>query len=278
MSGRRTVAVGRLALCLALGVLSLVALPSGAAQGTQRIVMSGSTSGYVDIVLTHPTQLDDTKAQLTGRGRYTGFALDRLGDDKNPVTFLYVWFRDAHVGTPTTTGGALGDGIAQPLPAGTYRAYLLTDGPGSISFPVIRGTFPRTMLKPQRPTRPRYRLATIAQTLSPNRDGLYDGHVSLPVTVTAHDVPWITVFGTWPDKAMVHHIHACITAQPPEPCDPPVTLRIPNEQAEMGPAVFLESRLGIPEYDPDGHFARGEAPTSTPANVRLVVLDRFLVG
>lgn len=271
------------AVLVLVAALNLYSASPAAPATPGRLTLSGDASGYVDVVFTAPTAFDDEKAAIAGHGRYTGLVLDRLDRRASDpyYDFEYVWFRDAHIGTPAETGGALGLGHrGAPLPAGRYRIYLLTEGPGSISFPILEGASRTLSLRPVHRIHPRYRFTTIQQQVSPSQYGLYNGRAHFPVVVGPHDLHWVTIAASYSGPAMTQRLTTCRSRRPANDCYPPPSTSplLPYVQTSpVGSAGMMESQSALRGLDDGPWDLLGQAPSLRPVAAHIAVLDKFLI-
>lgn len=259
-------------------VLSLGTPSDAAAQST--LTISGTHSGWVEIKLNKPTSFDDRSVTVTGKGRYIGLFLDsitRVGDD-----YGWIHFRDTSpYSVKEETGGGVGLGTqdTDPLPAGRYRAYLLTEGPGSISIPVLSGTT-TLRLHPTHAVRPRYRYVALHQTLAPGVGGPFSASASFPIDFTPHSVAITEIGASWTVPAMTARINACFVKAGDSDCFPTVERLMDRGFVVTGAGggKMEKGAYTVRDYVPYGHLqALFTAESSTElSRLHAAVLDNFL--
>jgi hypothetical protein len=145
-------------LALAAVVAGAVLVPTGVSASAtgSYFRIAGSHSASADFVLSRSATFDLGKAESHGSGQFVGFYVESIDRpyaerDADGRNLGLVTLRDFHPpGEPSLTLG-LGVNRSHILQPGRYRAYLLADGPSSVSVP-ISGSLGLT-LKPQRPER-----------------------------------------------------------------------------------------------------------------------------
>lgn len=267
------------ALVAALSLALSLASPSSAASPAS-LTISGSGSGWVEITLTKPTRFNDHNVTVSGHGRYIGLFLDsttRVGLD-------YTWVHFPGTSTYTVNendGGGLGVGTndGDPLPAGRYRAYLLTEGPGSMSIPVQSGTS-TLRLHPTHATHPRYRSAALRQSLMPSPGGVFSASAAYPVNATPRNVAIMQLAASWTSPAQKLRIHTCFTAAGDSDCFPTLG-RVRDTGALVtgtGGGKIQDTTYTLRGGTPYGHIQALFTAESTPQLpvLRAAVLDSFL--
>ena len=143
------------AVVMAAALLAPASSGAWAQQGSS-FRIAGPRSASVDFVLQQATTFDVDKNSSSGSGRYVGFyveAIDRPYAERDAAgrNLGLVSLRDFH--PPGEPGLTLGLGVNRSgtLQPGRYRAYLLADGPSSVSVPITGSRNLR--LSPTRPER-----------------------------------------------------------------------------------------------------------------------------
>lgn len=123
-------------------VASLLVMPSAQAQvsGSASIILTGSRTGYVDLTFTGPVTLDEFRAKFEYSGTYSGWfihklgeAVDTAGDEAGSAAIRSL----VPAGDPPTSPSfEFAFGFNPELSAGSYRLYLLSDGPSTVTIPV----------------------------------------------------------------------------------------------------------------------------------------------
>lgn len=172
---------------LAVACLAAVGAPRVEAAGPYHLVLTGSSSGFVDVELGTGNRFDLERADYQGGTAYLGVVFARIVPDSED-SLLGIVFRQADVQSPPPAVELghvqTGDG-GSPLSPGTYRVYLLTDGPATVSIPAT-GLGRDVTLRVTRPASPRLRVIDVATPLAPGIDGLYQGTGRLGFAMDGH--------------------------------------------------------------------------------------------
>jgi hypothetical protein len=137
------------------------------------VVLSGRTTGYVNVRLPAPAGLDNpaagrSGATFAGGGRHVGFFL--MDDRPNGVRLLGGHAEGSRLTAYMHPLQGLADGPTFRLPAGNYRLYLLADGAPATVTLRLKGLGGRVALTPSRrvPSELRSPAATVAPPVGAN--------------------------------------------------------------------------------------------------------------
>ena len=179
--------IGRLVAATIVAAGAAVSAPPVAA-ASNYLTITGDGSGYVDIKLGGGNKFDLGRARMKGGKKYLAIVFNRLGPPSVEDSVLAVRFAVAETEPEAVVLGH--DQFSEegtPLTAGTWRVYLLADGPATVSVPTTRLRRDVT-LKATRRTTARLRLTDIATPLDPGPDGLYQGEARHPFTMDGQAV------------------------------------------------------------------------------------------
>lgn len=123
-----------------------------------RTVLTGRSTGYIPVKVSHPTVLqqplaDPSRVTISGRGRFVGFALIREVPGFKGLNLIGGRFTEAIPPLVMSTDLQESEADGFEILPGNYRLYLITDGSSAtvtLRFGGLRGT---VRLSPRRPAR-----------------------------------------------------------------------------------------------------------------------------
>jgi hypothetical protein len=236
----------RFHLAIAALLVGLVAVTGPAqAKEASSITLTGSHTAYVDVEFDHTLKLELGRSRMDYNGDYAGWMMHRvggsLGGDAAKVLGGYV-IRDAvapgqSAARPNST---IGFGTVA-VKAGTYRIYLVADGPTEVRIPIASGS-PSLSLAPTTETTS----AADVVDFTVGQGGVINEEKRTPVHVgpTSFGVSLAAIYSSAGTTA--HSIDTCFAA-PGAECEPPV----PTSGAIVG-----DSEGSSASYA--SHYAPGE--------------------
>ena len=172
------------------------------------LVLSGSSTAFVDVTLPTDVRLDTYHATTQTRGRFSGMYAEPLGESDAPARSD----DDRHAGvliltelhSPATPPEPLVLTASSGLSAGRYRIYLIADGPSTVRIPMTGMASRR--LTPTRRTTARLNLSSLKPNLV---------HISgrEPLTVARRSLSLSTLLVGDFQEAFVGRIGTCLTAR-----------------------------------------------------------------
>jgi len=204
---RRTLTLLMVALLLVTSTM-VAAGPSAAAdQPNAAIRLSGERTAYTDVTIDRPTTLDRVTSRFDYEGEFAGWVAHPVGRSFGDADMVGAYVKD---GVGYDSDGRrvvmpIGGNIKGELAPGTYRFYLLADGPAEITIPIVTG-ISSMALEPVRHVRAR--LHEVAVPVAGH--AVVAGTTRIPITVTPDrlTVNSLTLFS---DPAVaVGHTSSCV--------------------------------------------------------------------
>ena len=132
-------------------LISLVGLyPAQAKRADQSLTLTGDRTAYVDVEFDRPITLDVGATRIEYGGSHAGWLMHPAGSaPSRDLTGSYA-IRDAQPDSGSKPSDTLNYGKVK-LKSGTYRFYLLADGPTTVRIPIVSGA-ESFELRPTTPT------------------------------------------------------------------------------------------------------------------------------
>ncbi len=184
------------------------------------LTIRGRAPGYVDVRLNRSVTVDLEHVTFRGPGAYTGVFIDRIRPSAPVRDLLGVLHRTVTGNLNEPKPDWLGF-TADPLPAGTYRFYLLGSGASTVSIPVEGLGSGRTVTTVT-PIRVRYTERPLQAMFSPDLDDkyLYHAEVRQPVTLGARPLLYQAAFARFDyPTAQRYGVTTRLQRTPSDPCD-----------------------------------------------------------
>ena len=215
----------RAALMAAACTGLLLALPAAGKEGDHALVVQGEHSAYIDFeVVGRPLEVDLEAVALAGGHTFVGVHITSL--DRDPP--FQLWSLRAPSLSPETLAAG------SSLPAGTYRARLLTDGAARAVFP-LRYDTPGRVLSPRTPLA--VRLRTSQQDVEPGRS---DAALRIDAAVPSM---WGSLHGFRVTGERLEQTAACLTAE--DRC-PNLPVPLPRFRSRTTRCDFRAARRRLP--------------------------------
>jgi len=268
----------RQAAAFAAACLAAAALPARAVT-PHRLTITGDRAGFVDVRLSKDNRFDLSRATFSGGTSYTGVLISRVGPPSAEDSLLGIQFpvADYDPPKPVVLGHVqYGDG-GSALSPGTYRIYLLADGPATVSFPASALRRDVTLRATRRVT-PRLRVTDIPTPLAPGVNGLYQGLARHPFAMDGQSMVVYRLAATFEPAAADRRGADLCDTQRGATCsmlgDGPTStgVRIEKPERAVGTGYVPRDLWPSGTYDVYGScYATQPVPAC-----RLVTLDRFV--
>lgn len=266
------------AAALAAAFVWLAACPvEGAPE--HRLTVTADAAGFVDVRLDEGNVIDLERATFRGGRSYAAVVFTRLGALADEDSLLAVRFPGAESAgmRPVVLGHLQTGPDGTAITPGTYRLYLLADGPATVSFPVSRLRRDVTVTASRRVS-PRLRVTDIPTPLSPGFKGLYQGGDRHPFAMDGHSYTIYrlhAVFGQGPVER--HGAQACDTTTGDECGGPTDGLFLTRVLQAEPDATTITGYVPRDLWPPGTYDVYGSCYALYPVSqCRLVTLDRFV--
>lgn len=270
-----------MSIALAAASLAVAAGPAADGAPEHRLTLTAQSSGYVDVQLGRGNTFDLARATFRGGRSYLAVVFTRLGAPRYEDSLVAVRFPIARPGS-TAAPVVLGhvqpphDG-GTPMSAGTYRVYVLSDAPATVSFPASKLRRNLTLTAGRRTT-PRLRVAAAESRVAPDADGIHRASARHPYVLDGDEMVLYALAATFaPAAASKHGAAVCAV-----PSDVVCGSGLPGDhtlQAQMTRPDTWDVVGYVPrDLDPKGTygvFGTCYALQAVPA-CRVVALDRFV--